>query len=213
MRQNRLVVQILVTVLIVSCLLSAGAAEYVMTVLPKGVVKVTETSGQVVQLTTNFPLKEGAIMEVSGGPATVQGANLSFIAQDKARFSLNNVGGKWIVTVYSGKVNYVLHPDAMVKFAHADAVYDCQKIVPEPPGGSVEGSAAVVDNKLVFTNTAGQLVCAPTYAGAAAAALVVGSAAGVGVSTTAMVVGAGVVAAGAGAALGLSSGHNTQSGQ
>jgi len=142
MRMNRLVVQILVTVLIVSCLGSAGAVESVMTVLPKGVVKVTEKSGQVVQLTTNFPLKEGAIMEVSGGPATVHGVNFSIIAQDKAIFSLNNVDGKWVCTVNAGKVNYMLHSDAMVRFVHAESVCECQEINPETPGGSVEGSAA-----------------------------------------------------------------------
>ena len=215
MRQNRLVVQILVTVFIMSCLGTFGAAESVMTVLPKGVVKVTETSGQVVQLTTNFPLKEGAIMEVSGGPATVQGANFSIIAQDKARFSLNNVDGKWAVTVYSGKVNYVLHSDAMVKFVHADAVYDSQKIIPATPGGSVEGSATVVNDKLVFTNTAGELVFAPTSGGVAAAPVVVVDppAAAGGASATALGVVGGVVAATAGAGLGLSSGNPTQSGQ
>ncbi len=215
MRQNRLVVQILVTVFIVSCLGTFGAAESVMTVLPKGVVKVTETSGQVLQLTTNFPLKEGAIMEVSGGPATVQGPNFSIIAQDKARFSLNNVDGEWVVTVYSGKVNYVLHSDAMVKFVHADSVYDSQKIIPATPGGSVEGIATVDNDKLVFANTAGELVFAPTSGGVAAAPVVVvdpPAAAGVSAATALGVVG-GVAAAVTGTALGLSSGKHTQSGQ
>lgn len=215
MRQNRLVVQILVTVFIVSCLGTAGAAESVMTVLPKGVVKVTETNGQVVNLTTNFPLKEGSVMEVSGGPATVQGANFSIIAQDKARLSLNNINGKWVVTIHSGKVNYVLHSDAMVKFVHAHAVYDCQKIVPATPGGSVEGSADVAGDKLVFTNTAGELVYGPTLAGVDAAPVVVDDppvAAG-GATAAAVGVSSGVVAATAGTALGLSSGNHTQSGQ
>ena len=216
MRMNRLVVQILVTVLIVSCLGSAGAVESVMTVLPKGVVKVTEESGQVVQLTTNFPLKEGAIMEVSGGPATVHGVNFSIIAQDKAIFSLNNVDGKWVCTVYSGKVNYMLHSDAMVKFVHADSVCDCQKIIPATPGGSVEGSAAVVDDKLVFTNTAGELVCGPTLAGVAAAPVTVvdppAAAGGINATTIGVIGGVAGVAAGA-AALGLSSGNNTKSAQ
>ena len=215
MRMNRLAVKILVTVLITSCLGSAGAVDSVMTVLPKGVVKVTEESGQVVQLKTNFPLKEGAVMEVSGGPATVKGVNFSIIAHDKAIFSLNNVDGKWVCTVYSGKVNYVLHSDAMVKFAHADAVYDCQKIIPATPAGSVEGSAAVVGDKLEFTNTAGELVCGPTLAGVDAAPVTVFDpppAAG-GVTETAIGVTAGVAAATAGAVLGLSSGNNTKSAQ
>jgi hypothetical protein len=214
MRKNRLMVQILVTVFIMSCLGTAGAAESVMTVFPKGVVKVTETNGQVVRLTTNFPLKDGSIMEPSGGQCTVQGSNCSFIAQDKARFSLNNVGGKQVCTLYSGKVNYVLHSDSMVKFVHADAVYDCQKITPATAGGSVEGSAAVVDDKLVFTNTAGELVFVPVLAGAAGAPLVVGPAAAGGISTTGLAVaGAGVGAAAGGAALGLSSGKGAASGQ
>ncbi len=215
MRQNRLVVQILVTVFIASCLGIAGAAESVMTVFPKGVVKVTETNGQVVQLTTNFPLKENAVMEVSGGPATVHGANFSIIAQDRARFSLNNVGDKWICTVYSGKVNYVLHSDAMVKFVHADAVYDCQKIIPATPGGSVEGSATVADDKLVLTNTAGELVCGPTLAGVTEAPVVVADPppAATGVTATALGVTAGVAAAAAGAGLGLSSGNSGNSSQ
>ncbi len=213
MRQNRLLVQILVTVFMVSCLGSAGAAESVMTVLPKGVVKVTEQSGQVVQLTTNFPLKEGAIMEVNGGPATVQGANFSIIAQDRTRFSLSNADGKWVCTVYSGKVNYVLHSEAMVKFVHSDSVCDCQEIIPATPGGSVEGSTAVANDKLVITNTAGELVCGPTVAGVARAPVVVADppVAGGGATATAIGVNAGVVTATAGAALGLSSGSDPKS--
>jgi|SRR5208337_1919534 len=213
MGRNRLVVQILVMVFMVSCLGSAGTAESVMTVLPKGVVKVTEQSGQVVQLTTNFPLKEGAIMEVSGGPATVQGANFSITAQDRTRFSLNNAGGKWVCTVYSGKVNYFLHSDAMVKFVHSDSVCDCQEIIPETPGGNVEGSTAVADDKLVFTNTAGELVCGQTLDGVAGAHVVVADppAAVGGVTATEIGVNAGVVAATAGASLGLSSGNDTKS--
>ena len=213
MRKNRLVVQILITAFMVSCLGTAGAADSVMTVLPKGVVKVMEKNGQVVQLTTNFPLPDGSIMEASGGQCTVQGSNCSFIAQNKTRFSLNNAGGKWICTVYTGKVNYVLHSDSMVKFVHADAVYDCQKITPATPGGSVEGSAAVVDDKLVFTNTVGESVFVPTLAGVAAAPLVVGPASAGGISTAALGIGAGVAAAAGGAALGLSSGKNGTSGQ
>ncbi|MGO9022300.1 MAG: hypothetical protein ACLQBD_07820 [Syntrophobacteraceae bacterium] len=209
MRKNRLVVQILVTVFMVSCLGTAGAAESVMTVFPKGVVKVTENNGQVVQLTTNFPLKEGAIMEVSGGPATVQGANFSIIAQDKARFSFNNAGGKLVCTVYSGKVNYVLHSDAKVKFAHGDAVYDCQKISPATPGGSVEGSAAVVGDSLVFIDTSGELVCGPIVAGVEGAPLVVDPAGAGGISAAPIVPGAFVAGVAAyGTAMGLSSGKD-----
>jgi len=191
-----------------SCLGTAGAAESVMTVFPKGVVKVTEANGQVVQLTTNFPLEEGALMEVSGGPATVQGANFNITAQDKTKFSLNNAGGKWVCTVYSGKVNYVLHSDSKVKFEHADAAYDCQKNSAATPGGSVEGSAAVNGDNLIFTNSAGELFCLPVVAGIAGAPLVVGPAAG-GISSTAAGVGAGVAAAAAyGVPLGLSSGKS-----
>ncbi len=209
MRKNRFVVQILVTVFMVSCLGTAGAAESVMTVFPKGVVKVTEENGQVVQLTTNFPLENGAVMEVSGGPATVQGPSFSITAQDKAKLSLNNAGGKWVCTVYSGKVNYVLHSDSKVKFAHADAAYDCQKNSAATPGGSVEGSAAVDGDNLIFTNTAGELFCLPVVAGIAGAPLVVGPAAAGGISSTAAGVGAGVAAAAAyGVPLGLSSSKN-----
>ncbi len=214
MSKNRLVVQILVMVFIMSCLGTAVAAESVMTVFPKGVVKVTEENGQGVQMTTNFPLKEGTVMEVSGGPCTVQGANCSFIAKDQDRFALSNVGGKWVCTVYSGNVNYVLHSDAMVEFAHGDAVYDCQKIIPAAATGSAEGSAAVVDDKLVFTNTAGETVFVPTVAGVAAAPAVAGSSAAGGVSTTAIAAGSvGVAGAGIGTGLELSSRKSGASGQ
>ena len=215
MSKNRLVVQILVTVFIVSCLGTFGAAESVMTVLPKGMVKVTETNGQVVELTTNFPLQNGSIMEAIGGQCIVQGVNCSFIAQDKTRFSLNNAGGKWVCTVYSGKVNYVLHSDSMVKFIHAGAVYDCQKITPSTAGGGVEGSASVVDDKLVFANITGEVVFVPIVAGVASAPLVVGPVAAGGISTTALGAGTAVTtaAAAAGASMGLSSGKSRTSDQ
>ena len=113
-------------------------------------------------------------------------------------------------------MNYVLHSDSMVKFMHGDSVYDGQKITPAKAGGTVEGAAAVVGDKLVFTNTTGQLLVAPTLAGVAAAPLVIGSAAG-GVSATTDAVGAGAAAAAAGAGvglgLGLSSGKSGASGQ
>lgn len=158
MRKNRFIIQILATVFMVSCLGTAMAAESVMTVFPRAAVKVTENNGRVMRMTTNFPLKPGVVMEAEGGPCTVQGANCSFTAQDKARFSFKNVGGKWICTIYSGKVNYVLRPDSKVEFAHAKAMYDCQKIIPAEAGGNVEGTAAVSGDKLVFAGSTGKLV-------------------------------------------------------
>jgi hypothetical protein len=152
-------------------------------------------------------------MEPCGGLCTVQGSNCSFIAQDKSRFSLNNAGDTRVCTVYSGKVNYVLHSDSKVRFVHADAVYDCQKITPATAEGSVEGSAAVVDDKLVFTNNLGELVLVPSVAGVTAAPVLVGAASAAGISTTALGVSAGVAAAAGGTALGLSSGKTRTSGQ
>ena len=215
MKKNRLIVQILAAVFIVSFLGAAGAAEPTATVFPKGVVYVTEGS-HVIPLKTNFPLKPGSIMETSGGPATVQGPNFSFEIQDNSRFSLNNAGGKWVCTVYSGKANYVLHSDSAVTFVHADRVYDCQRIAPSTPGGSVEGTVALDGDKLVFANTAGELVLAPTFAGVDPAPMMVAPAAGAeGLSATSVAVGAGfaATAAGTGAGLGLTSGHSSSSPQ
>lgn len=207
MKTNRFMMLILVTVFIASCLGTAGAAEPVMTVFPKGVVKVTEANGRVIELRTNFPLKEGSLMETSGGQCTIQGSNCGFVAQDKAKFSFTSEGDKWVCNVHSGKVNYILRSDSRVKFAHGDAVYECSKITPAKDGGSVEGSATVVNDTLVFTNTRGEAVFVPTIAGVVGAPIVVSAAGAGGVSTTAIAVGAGAAAAATGAALGLSSGH------
>ncbi len=215
MKKNRLAVWILLMAFLASFPGIAGAAESVMTVMPQGAVNVTEENGQVVQMTTNFPLKNGSVMEASGGQCTVQGGDCGFIAQNNAVFSLDNADGKWVCTIYSGKVNYVLHSGSMVKFVHANAEYDCRKITPVKAGGRVEGSAAVDGDILVFANTAGESVFVPTFAGVIAAPLVVGSSAAGGISTTTVAVGAGVAAAGAGAGLGLglSSGHSSKSPQ
>ena len=58
MKKNRLVVQILVMVFTVSCLGIAGAQNSVMTVFPKGMVKVTDTKWPGGPAYDGFPAEE-----------------------------------------------------------------------------------------------------------------------------------------------------------
>jgi hypothetical protein len=212
MKKNRLAVWFLLTVFLASCPVIAGAQSSV-SVIPQGMVILTEENGRVVQLSTTFPLKDGCLMEAGGGPCTIQGSVFSFTARDKTRFSMTKAGDKWVLTLHSGQMDYALRKESMMKFAHEGTVYDIQKITPAVAGGNVEGYAAVVGDKLVFTNTLGELVLVPTVAGVAAAPLVVAPGAAGGISATALGVGAGVAAAGVGAALGLSSGKDAASAQ
>jgi len=210
---NRLAVSVLAAVLFCASWVIAGS-ESTVTATPKGAVMLTETNGQVVRLTTSFPVKTGCLMETSGGTCIMRGPQFRLTAQDKASFAFRKVGDKWVMNLNAGRVHYVLHPEPTIYFSHADAVYELTKITPAVEGGNVEGIVEVVGDKLVFANSAGELVLVANTAGVEAEPLVVGPSAAGGVGSAAMGLGAaGAAAAGTGAAIGLTSGNSTTSQQ
>jgi hypothetical protein len=144
----------------------------------------------------------------------MRGPQFSLTAQDKASFAFRKVGDKWVMNLNAGRVHYVLRPEPTIYFSHADAVYELTKIAPAVEGGNVEGIVEVVGDKLVFANSAGELVLVANTAGVEAEPLVVGPSAAGGVGSAAMGLGAaGAAAAGTGAAIGLTSGNSTTSQQ
>ncbi len=157
MRKSHFIVQVLIVALLVFCTGIVGASASGVTVFPgTAAVNVTQPNGQVVRMTGNFPIQPGAVMQANGGPVVVRGPGFTFTALKNTRFSLAKSEGKWLLHVYSGKVDYTLSPDAKVKFAHGNSVYDVQKIVPGK-AGIVEGSVYVNGAKLAFADTAGEL--------------------------------------------------------
>jgi len=213
MGRNRFAVLVLVAVFLCSFPGIAGA-EPPVTVIPNGVVNLTEQSGRIVRLTTSFPLKPMCLMEASDGTCIIQGSKFSLTAENKSMATFHRVGDKWVMTLHSGRVHYALRPASPIEFAHGHAVYELREISPAEANGNVTGIVAVVDDKLVFTNLAGEMVLAPTIAGVEAESVVVGPAAAEMSGTTAMALGGAEAAAvGAGAAVGLSSGKSSVSKQ
>jgi hypothetical protein len=207
MNMNRLAAWILPMLFLITLPGFAGA-QGVMTVIPQGSVAVTDQTGQVTELKSAFPLKQGYTMVPDGGPCTVRGADFSFKADVKTRFAMAKEGRKLNVSLYSGKVHYVLKKDSLVEFTHpgvTKTVYEVRQITPGPDG-NVTGYATVQGDKLAFVNTGGQLTLVPLIEGMETAPLPVSpAAAGAMTGTDAAIVGGAVAAVGAGIGAGISS--------
>lgn len=211
---NRLAAWILPMLFLIT--LPAIAAQGVMTVIPEGSVAVTDQTGQVTELRSAFPLKEGWTMVADGGPCTVRGADFSFKAETKTKFAIAKEGGKLDVSLYSGKMHYVLKGNSLVEFTRpglTKTVYGVRQITPGPDG-NVTGYATVQGDKLAFINTAGQLTLVPLVEGMETAPLTVApAAAGAMTGADAAIAGGTAAAVGAATGVGISSRRGTASTQ